>query len=339
MVRIGLAGFSQGYYATTYMQYLAQLKEVELVAVCDCGASDAYVMECAFITAGEFARELNVPLVHAYEALLDMRPDAVLICSETASHADMVRMALERGIHVFVSKPLTFLPGDTAKLKKIYGGQARLLCGNPLKYELGVEEMRTRIQSAEIGRVYSLRIMINHLAMTQQAWERDEARSGGPLGTYGIYLFDLARWLTGEPLTRLYALADRFDTPEITCPDTVKVLGRGVAGAQFTLELYSAIRHDYPFVRIEAVGTRGTLVTSESYATLAQTEKDAKLGALRASDMGAGEMAHFLACIHGKASERCSLEDMDYVVRCIDATRRSIRAGVPVEINPEGGCV
>lgn len=327
MIRVALAGFSQGYYATAYMRYLARLKAVCPVAVCDCGANDAYVMECAFVTAGAFARELGVPLLHDYSRLLEQRPDAVLICSETADHAAMARVALEKGIHVFVSKPLSFSSRDTALLRGV-AERAVLLCGNPLKYEQGMEEMRARLAAGEIGRVYSLRVMINHLAMTKQAWERDEARSGGPLGTYGVYLFDLARWLTAQPLCRLYALADNYCTPEIACPDTVKVLGTGTKGTQFTLELYSAIRHEYPFVQVEAVGEKGTLVTRyDNYATLAQTSAGAALGALRASDMGAGEMDHFLACIQGRAVQRCGLADMDYAARCIEAARRSIRSG------------
>lgn len=335
MIHIALAGFAQGYYATTYMRYLARLKEVKIAGVCDCGAAESYVRECAFTTAEEFALEMGAPLVHEYEALLALKPDAVLICSETAQHAAMAKAALKRGLHVFVSKPLSFQSRDMALLKSVASTRV-LLCGNPLKYEQSVEEMHARLAAGEIGAVYSLRIMVNHPAMTKQAWERDETRSGGTLGTYGVYLFDLARWLTGQPLKSLYALAHNYGTSEIPGPDTYKVLGEGVRDAQFTLELYSAIRHDYPFVHIEAVGAAGTLATRcENYATMAQTQAGAFFGALRSSDMGAGEMEHFLACIRGEASERCCLADMDYVARCIEAAQHSVCSGAPVLIGME----
>ncbi len=338
MIRIALAGFAQGYYAVMYTRYMARLKEVEIVGVCDCGEDDDYVRECAFTTAGEFAKEMNAQLVHSFIALLELKPDAVLICCETAQHAVLARAALEKGVHVFVSKPLCFSSCDTEMLKGAARGKT-LLCGNPLKYEKGMEELYTRLHNGEIGEIYSLRVMINHLAMTKQAWERDTARSGGPLGTYGVYLFDLAQWLTGQKLTQVYALADNYGTPEISGPDTVKVLGRGEKKTQFTLELYSAIHHDYPFVQVEAVGTKGTLITRyDNYATVAQTQRGTVLGALRSSDMGGGEMEHFLACVRGEVTERCGLIEMDYVARCVEAAWRSIDSGRPGTLDVKGEC-
>lgn len=324
MIRIALAGFGQGYYATTYTRYLARLKEVEIIGICDLGETDDYVRECAFTTAGEFAREVRAPVVHSFQELLERKPDGVLICCETAEHTALAKEALEKNVHVFVSKPLCFSSRDTEGLEGS-GQRKTLLCGNPLKYEKGMEEMHTRLHAGEIGEIYSLRIMINHRAMTKQVWERDPERSGGPLGTYGVYLFDLAQWLTGERLRKVYALADNFGTPEISEPDTVKVLGQGEQRAQFSLELYSGIAHEYPFVQAEAVGTKGTLVTRyDNYATVAQTQAGAAFGTLRSSDMGAGEMEHFLACIRGKATERCGLREADYVARCVEAVRGSI---------------
>jgi len=338
MIRIALAGFAQGYYATTYLRYLVRLKEVEAVGICDFGKPDDYVRACAFTTADAFAREVGAPLVHTFPELLALQPDAVLICCETARHAFLAKAALERGVHVFVSKPLSFSSRDTAMLKDAARGRV-LLCGNPLKYEKGLEELHARLQAGAVGEVYSLRVRINHLAMTEQAWERDAKRSGGPLGTYGVYLFDLAQWLTGQRLTRLYALADNFGTPEISGADTVKVLGRGDKGAQFSLELYSAIRHAYPFVQVEAVGTRGTACTRyDNYATLTQAPGEVSLGELRTSDMGAGEMEHFLSCIRDGTAERCGLAQMDYVARCIEAAERSAASGGPDSVYEKEVC-
>ncbi len=332
MIRIALAGFGQGYYATTYTRYLTRLKAVEAAGVCDFGESDAYVRECAFTTAAAFSGEIGAPLVHSFQELLALKPDAVLICCETAQHALLAKAALEHGVHVFVSKPLSFSSADTAMLRGAAKGRT-LLCGNPLKYEKGLEELHARIQAGSIGEVYSLRIMVNHPAMTEQEWERDAKRSGGPLGTYGVYLFDLAQWLSGQKLTRLYALADNFGTPEIFCPDTVKVLAYGDKGAQFSLEMYSAIRHAFPFVQVEAVGTKGTTVTRyDNFATVTRTRDGASLGSLRTSDMGAGEMEHFLNCIQGRDTERCGLAEMDYVARCIEAVVRSVDSGKPAMV-------
>lgn len=326
MLKIALAGFSQGYYAVQYTRYLSKLKEIDIIGICDMGMEETYVRECAFLSAEEFARELQTPLYHSYEELLELKPDALLICNETKDHGTIAEKAISKGIHIFVSKPLGFTESQIVGLEKVKNDNTCLLCGNPLKYEQGIVELHNRLLSKEIGDVYSIRIMLNHLAMTEQAWERDPVRSGGPFGTYGVYLFDLAKWLTGKQLMELVAIGENYATPQIKVPDTVKILGIQKDGSQCLLELYSGIRHEYPFIQVEAVGSLGTLITKyDNYSVIEQTKMAVKLGALRSTNMTVGEMEHFLDCIKHKAAERCSLTDMIYVVRCIDAALLSMK--------------
>jgi len=333
MIRISLAGFSQGYYAVNYMRYLSRLKDIEIAGICDMGKDEKYVMECAFISAKDFAGELNTALYHSYEELLEKKPDAVLICSETKEHGIMAEMALKKGIHVFVSKPLGFAYEHIKNLKSVLRKDLCLLCGNPLKYEQGIVELHDLIKNGEIGVVYSIRIMLNHLAMTRQEWERDKSLSGGPLGTYGVYLFDLARWLTGKSIGRLVATGGNYATPQIEDYDTVKILGLHEDNTQCLLELYSGIKHDYPFIQVEAIGEKGTLITKyDNYTLVGQSEKGVRFGALRNTDMTAGEMDHFLDCIKNRKPERCSYYDMVYVVKCIEAARESMRQGSFVDV-------
>src|SRR5690606_7752518 len=149
---------------------------------------------------------------------------------------------------------------------------------------------------------------------------RDPRRSGGPFGTYGVYLFDLAQWMTGKSIRELIAFGDNYATPQIKAHDTVKIMGRHIDNTQCILELFSGINHDYRFIQVEAVGDRGTLITRyDNYTVIGQTKEGARLGSLRSSDMTAGEMEHFLACIKYGEPERCSYKDMVYVVRCIEA--------------------
>lgn len=331
MLQFGLIGFSQGYYAVNYLRFLKRLKDIEITGICDCGRDDGYVRECAFLTAKEFAEEMSAPLFHDYRELLDKHPDAVLICSETCEHIEMAKEAVTRGVHTFVSKPLSFDPADVQSLLDKAPGDVRLLCGNPLKYEHGIEEIKQKLGRNEIGTIYSVRLMINHLAMTQQVWERDPERSGGPLGTYGIYLCDLIRWVTGKEFSTVYAIGGNFGTPVIKGPDTVKVAARLTDGTLCSLELFSAVRHNYPFVQMELTGVGGTLMTKyDNYMTVTQTETGCRFGALRNNDMGAAEMEHFLDCIRNDRKERCSARDMLEVARVIKAVSHSLASGKEV---------
>lgn len=337
MLRIALLGFSQGYYAIEYMRYLSKLKDIEVIGICDMGKDEKYIMDCAFISAQDFSLEMKAPLFHRYEDLFEHNPDAVLICSETKEHGYLAEIALRKGIHVFVSKPLGFNYEQIKNLDAVSKKDTHLLCGNPLKYEQGIVELYERINNNEVGNIYSIRVMINHLAMTKQEWERDTELSGGPLGTYGIYLFDLARWLSGKSISRLFAIGDNYATPEIDACDTIKIVGVHSDNTQCILELYSGIKHNYPFVQIEVIGDKGTLVTKyDNYTLIVQSIENVNLGSLRHSDMTIGEMEHFLDCIKNDARERCSYEDMVYVVGCLEASNESMINNQFVDVNWEG---
>jgi len=326
-MRIALVGFSQGYYAVSYLRYLEQRKGIEIAAVCDLNASKEYIRSCAFVDAAAFAEEMGAPLVHSLEEVIRYRPNAALLCCETNSHTRLAAELLAAGIHVFVSKPLCFASCQADALAGAMPTGAILLCGQPLRYETGIREAMARIRGGEIGTVYAVRIRICHAAMIRQAWERDEACSGGPLGTYGVYLFDLAREFGDVPVEMLYALEQNAATPEIRAADTVSILARG-GSVHFQLELFSAVDLQLPFIHAEVFGKKGVLETQyDNAATLVRGADGLKSGEFRTSDMTRGEMEHFLACLRREAAPECSVERMRYITRCIEAVQRSILSG------------
>ena len=71
---------------------------MELVAICDGNTA----------RAKEVAEELNVEAVYADPAQMcaDPNVEAVAIFTNTASHVDMIKIAMEAGKHVFCEKPL-----------------------------------------------------------------------------------------------------------------------------------------------------------------------------------------------------------------------------------------
>lgn len=329
-MRIALAGFSQGYYAVEYTRYLSTLKGIEICAVCDLDQSEEYIDSCAFVHAPSFAQEVGAPLVHTVEKTIALAPDAVLVCAETADHTKLALRFMNAGAHVFVSKPLCFLSGQADALAVQAPQDRILLCGQPLRHETGVQELISRLP--EIGRIYAVRIRLCHAAMIHQAWERDSARSGGPLGTYGVYLFDLAQALSGVHIHTLFASGMNAVTPQIEDFDTVRILASGGC-VSFSLELFSAVNAPMPFLQAEIVGEKGMLETHyDNSAVVASFPSHQSKGSLRTSDMTRGEMDHFLQCIRGAEAPACGIAAMQYVTRCIEAVRESIGSGLPVTV-------
>ncbi|NMB11230.1 MAG: Gfo/Idh/MocA family oxidoreductase [Firmicutes bacterium] len=328
-LRYGLIGFSQGFYATTYTEALLQRKDVDVVACCDLGMPSDYVRECASTTAEEFCLSLQVPLVSDLNQFFDLDLDMVMIATEVWEHKQYTILALEHGCHVFVGKPLSFLTQDVEEVsKKAEEKGLIVLPGQPLRYESGFIEAAEKIKAGRIGKPLNIRLFLNHEAMIHQAWERDPARSGGPLGTFGVYLFDLIRWVTGQEFAEVFAYGDNFVFSQIPAHDVVQIVGRLCSGTLANLNLVSTITWPYPFVLLDVVGTMGVLRTNyDNYQTIIQGPSGASLGDIKYSPMGTQEILHFVDCCQGLASPRMTLEDMLKAAKGIEAAMTSLTTG------------
>lgn len=70
-----------------------------------------------------------------YELLLAAKPDAVMIHSSTESHYALARAALERGIGVFVDKPISYQLGEAEALTELaQSSNTPLFCGFNRRY-------------------------------------------------------------------------------------------------------------------------------------------------------------------------------------------------------------
>ena len=98
-IKIGFVG--TGGIANHHLRTLAQLDEAELVAFCD------VVEEKALAAASEYGGRAY----GHYEALYDSEAlDAVYICLPPFAHAQPELAAIERGLPIFVEKPVGDFP-------------------------------------------------------------------------------------------------------------------------------------------------------------------------------------------------------------------------------------
>lgn len=333
-VRFGLIGFSQGYYATTYTRHISKFKEVEVVACCDLGQTSDYVMECAGISAEQFCDEIGTQLIHDIDTFLDLDLDAVMVATEVWEHTKYSMMALKRGCHVFVGKPLSIKPKEIEEIMQLSKSKSLIvLPGNPLLFETGIEQVRSRIMNGEIGRPTNLRLFVHHEAMIHQEWERDPKKSGGPLGTFGVYLIDTVRRLTGQDITEIFALGDTFLYPEINTYDTVQISAKTTGGMLVSLNLVSTITWDFPFVLLDIVGTKGTIRTNyDNYSYILQGENTVQLGDIRYSPMGGLEIEHFIDCCQGRSEPKMTLSDMLTVAQNLEAVYKSLMTGNRINV-------
>jgi predicted dehydrogenase len=81
--------------------------------------------------------------------------DGIVVATSTISHAAVIDSVLDRGVPVFVEKPLT---PDLADAERIAStGDGRVFVMDKWRYHPGVEEMGAIAKSGELGRVIGIR--------------------------------------------------------------------------------------------------------------------------------------------------------------------------------------
>ncbi len=83
------------------------------------------------------------------------------------------------------------------------------------------------------------------------------AKSGGPLGEFGTYGFDIVRWVLGAEPTEVFAYGENFmHTREIETWDNIKALLKFANGSLGSVHICTSISWEYPFFDLEVVGKR-----------------------------------------------------------------------------------
>ena len=205
-----------GGFARRHAQLFASLPEqFQLTAFCDINPDHAAAFAHEFTagSAGVFA---------AYQALYEQTPlDLVAICLPPFAHEDEVAWAAERGIHVFIEKPIALTAAHAWRMVEA-AEAAGIVTQVGFMYRFGaaVQRLKEMIDSGEAGPVglMSARYFCNAL---HADWWRRRDRSGGQLVEQVIHMVDLMRFLVGEAAT-VYSLQHNLfhrEIPDYTVED------------------------------------------------------------------------------------------------------------------------
>lgn len=183
-VRVGFIGC--GGIAQYHFGHMEKTAKAQVVAVCD------KIEERAKTAAARFkAKPYTV-----YADMLDKEKlDAVFVCVEPSAHNGMEFMAIEKGINLFVQKPMTL---DMAYARKVRAALAKKKLISAVGFQCRYVETLPRVKSwldgEKIGMVSCFRL--GGLPMVW--WWRQRQHSGGQVIEQTIHNYDILRYLLGE---------------------------------------------------------------------------------------------------------------------------------------------
>src|SRR4051812_15115026 len=253
MLRAGLIGV--GKMGLSHYAILGAHSGVEVAAVCD---------SAAYITS-VLRKYTGVEVFKDYRKMFDSAAlDCVFVATPTSSHFELASAALERGLHVFVEKPLCLDAGQSKALAELATAKGR---ANQVGYHnrfIGTfREARRLARAGALGEIYHIsgsafgQVVVR--PKSGSTWRAKRSEGGGCLHDYASHVVDLMNFIVGPPAQVLGAHLRRIYSNDVE--DAVYATVRYPDGASGQLETnWSDDSHRKMSTTIVLFGTKGKLV-------------------------------------------------------------------------------
>jgi len=183
--------------------------------------------------------------------------DAVLICTPTNTHADLIELFARAGKAIFCEKPIDLDVGRVrACLDVVAQTGARLMVGFNRRFDPHFTALKRTIAEGRIGDVEMLTITSRDPGLPPADYIRV---SGGIFRDMTIHDFDMARFLLGEEITSVMATASVMvdaQMAELGDYDSANVLLTTATGRQCVITNSRRAAYGYD-QRIEVLGSKG----------------------------------------------------------------------------------
>ena len=192
MIRVGFVGC--GGIMQEHYKHLSALSGVKMVGHCD------ILKDRAESAASRFGGDAFTEFETMYDKA---KPHAVFIAVPPYAHTGMEEAAAERGLHLFVEKPIA-INRETAKRIEAAVRKAKIITsvGYCFRYYDTVEIARQVLNGSPVSLIQGSW----NGGMPGVWWWRQMDKSGGQIMEQTTHLFDLMRYLCGD-VAEVYAVA------------------------------------------------------------------------------------------------------------------------------------
>ena len=332
--RLGIGIIGAGRIGAVHAESIAfRLPDARIVAVADVSRAAAEAL----------AARCSIPHVagSSDEILADPGIAAVLICSSTDTHSNLIVQAAKAGKHIFCEKPIAFSLGEIDHaLAAVKSAGVNLQIGFNRRFDSNFARVRKAVVSGEIGIPSMLHIISRDPAPPPLAYVEV---SGGLFLDMTIHDFDMARFLIGDEVEEIYTAAGVMVDPEIGKAgdlDTALVVLRFRNGVIGTIDNSRKAVYGYD-QRVEIMGSEGKIATENRYpneivisdARSVRADLPLNFFLERYKESYTSEMQSFIAAIQEKRETIVTGADGRIPVVMAIAARRSYDEHRPVRLD------
>lgn len=267
--------------------------------------------------------------------------DAVLICSPTNTHSELIRKAAKAGKHIFCEKPVdTDLKRIEETMQIVRDSNVKFQIGFNRRFDHNHMAVREQVENGTIGKVHVVKITSRDPEPPNPAYV---AVSGGIFLDMMIHDFDMVRYLSGKEVEEVYAIGSVLIDEEIGKAgdvDTAIVTLKLTDGTLAVIDNSRQAVYGYD-QRTEVFGEKGCAKVENDTNSLVQvstkelvrSEKPLFFFLDRYLDSYAREVSDFIDSVFNDKPTLCGIEDAIRPVEIALAATKSLKEGRAVAIS------
>lgn len=317
-------------------------KEADLCAVCD--LDDRY--------SSEFEKD-GVPFFADFRKMIaDTSPDGVIVAVPPTVHEEIGVYCLERGITCLVEKPIAVSAEAADRLIDAASRHgARLVVGHHHRFDPGVQKVKERIESGELGKLVGFHLFGTYPKVDEyfaDPWRRKRSSGGGPIISNAAHDIDRLRYVCGDIKSVFAKTSSAYRGYEVE--DTAGIVMEcedGIVGTFYISDASHTVEEatDYYFcskatITVNSSSFQATefrhLVTETAWSFNGRKIGDRTFSTrqtrLPRQDNHLEEIRHFCRVVEGKEEPRSSGEDAKKSLVALLAIIESAHKRAPVEI-------
>ncbi len=331
-IRIGAIGL--GGLAHVELDHLASMADVRIVAGADIAAEARSVFEDTFASPA-YRDYTDLLANHGHEL------DAAIVVTPHTLHCEQTVACLERGMDVFVEKPMATSVGDAQRMTAAADERGLVLAvGYQRRFHPAFRELRRLVLAGRLGAIHMVSGVLGQawIDTHRGSWRVDPSLSGGgQLYDSGSHLLDALLWMTGA-VPVVVGGRMTFDAPRIDVNSAITAeLEANGERALATIAISGDGSAPTPFERYVCWGTDGRATLEDgqlhvlpSDGDLYRVELDKEISF---QDLTGRKLENFLGAVRGNEEPAATGEDGLLVTAFTEAIYEANETRCDVELD------
>jgi predicted dehydrogenase len=259
----------------------------------------------------------------------------IVIATRHGSHAELATLALDRGKHVFVEKPLALNDAELdGVLDAASRSEGRLLVGFNRRFS----PLATRAKEVFRTRQTPLSIVyrVNAGRIPREHWTQDASEGGGRIIGEVCHFVDLMQFLTGANPTTVYAESIAGGANDVVSEDSVVITLQFDDGSNGVIAYLSEGDSSLPKEHIEIFGEGKIFIIEDFRSARLYAGGREKKESLRQQDKGQAEETRVACAVVAEGRPTpITLQELEATTRATFRIRDSLRTGQRKKVKSE----